>query len=123
MNPTDDRAALSRRFGAEMVRGIRELAREGYNANYFRQMLATHGPVEAARRLVLDPTPSEGLWRLQQMDRLDMSVEMWVQLPWYQPLFEPEVREQARKKLEALRVDVPTELARLVGRLDPDGER
>jgi hypothetical protein len=119
VDPTD---ALAKRFGADMARGIDALA-DRYNPTLFRRMVAEHGPVEAARRLVLDPKPSYGLWRLQELGRLDLSVEMWVQLPWYEPLFEPEVREQARRKLEMLNVDVPAELASLVMRLDPDGQR
>lgn len=112
-------AALTTRFGADMRRGITELSNQGYDATYFRRMLGDHGPVEAARRLVVDPTPSYGLWRLKEMGRLDTSVEMWVLLPWYEPLFAPEVRDQAETKLRALGVDVATELARLVSRLEP----
>lgn len=115
----ENTAALTKRFGADMRRGIAELSHQGYDASYFRRMLGDHGPVEAARRLVLDPTPSYGLWKLQQLGRLDTSVEMWVLLPWYEPLFAPEVRVQAETKLRALGVDVTTELARLVRRLEP----
>jgi hypothetical protein len=83
----------------------------------FRWMLAEHGAVQAARRLVLNKDPSYGLWRLQTINKLDMSVEMWVLLPWYEPLFDPEVRDQAECKLCLLRVDVASELERLVRRL------
>jgi len=110
---------LAKRFGADMRRGIAELSNMGYDATYFRRMLGEHGPVEAARRLVLAPTPSHGLRKLQSMGHLDMSVEMWVLLPWYEPLFSPEVREQAETKLRALGIDVDAELARLVRRLEP----
>ncbi len=114
-------APLVTRFGADMRRGIAQLSTLGYDATYFRRMLGEHGPVEAARRLVLDPVPSYGLWRLKELGRLDMSVEMWVLLPWYEPLFSPRVREQAEKKLAALGVDVAGELAGLVRRLTPPG--
>jgi len=114
VNDSSDEAELARLFGADMRRGIAELARRGYDATLFRRMIGEHGPVEAARRLVLDPAPSYGLWRLQQLGRLDMSVEMWVLLPDYEPLFSMEVREQAERKLRALRVDVDTEIGRLV---------
>lgn len=110
----DSTAALAKRFGADMRRGIADLSNLGYDATYFRRMLGDHGPVEAARKLVLDPVPSYGLWRLKELGHLDMSVEMWVLLPWYEPLFAPEVREQAANKLTALGVDVARELARLV---------
>lgn len=114
--PSIDHAAFTRQFGADMRRGLVELSRLGYDATLFRRMLGEHGPVEAARRLVLDPKPSYGLWRLRELGRLDMSVEMWVLLPWYEPLFSSDVREQAELKLRALEVDVPAELARLVRR-------
>jgi hypothetical protein len=104
---------LTQRFGVDMRRGITELSRLGYDATLFRRMLGDHGPVEAARRLVLDPVPSYGLWRLQQLGRLDTSVEMWVLLPEFEPLFSAEVREQAERKLRALGVDAAAELGRL----------
>ncbi len=115
-------APLITRFGADMRRGIAQLSNRGYDATYFRRMLGDYGPVEAARRLVMDPVPSYGLWRLKELGRLDMSVEMWVLLPWYEPLFSSEVREQAENKLAALGVDVADELARLVRKLTPAGQ-
>jgi hypothetical protein len=110
---------LARRFGRDMTRGIAELSRLGYEPGLFKRMVGDHGPVEAARRLAVDPKPSYGLWRLQGLGRLDTSVEMWVLLPWYAPLFAPEVRERAEAKLRLLGVDVDTELSRLVTRLSP----
>ncbi|MGB3442336.1 MAG: hypothetical protein WBA97_26645 [Actinophytocola sp.] len=115
----ENNAVLAKRFGADMRRGIAELSNQGYDATYFRRMLGDHGPVETARRLVTDPKPSYGLWKLQQMNRLDLSVEMWVLLPWYEPLFAPEVRQLAEAKLRALGVDVAAELARLVRKPEP----
>jgi hypothetical protein len=108
---------LVRRFGQDMKRGVAELSRLGYDAALFQRMLAEHGPVEAVRRLVLDPQPSYGLWRLQQLKRLDASAEMWVLLPWYESLFAQEVRDQAERKLRLLGVDVNLELDRLISRL------
>jgi len=75
------------------------------------------GPVEAVRRLVLDPTPTYGLWRLQKLNRLDASAEMWVLVPWYESLFTQEVRDQAERKLRLLGVDVDAEVDRLIRRL------
>lgn len=114
---------LTRLFGADMARGVAELSRLGYPASIFSRMLGDHGAVEAARRLVHDPQPSYGLWRLQEMKRLDASVEMWVLLPWYEPLFSRETRELAERKLRLLRVDVDGELARLVNRLPDPRDR
>jgi len=114
MTTSEELAELRRRFARDMQVGVRELAALGYNASIFAHMLQVHTADEAARRLVLDPKPSEGLWRLQLMRRLDRSVEMWVLLPEYRELFDDSVREAAEKKLRLLDVDVRAELERLV---------
>jgi hypothetical protein len=116
----DDLDALTARFTADMRRGVRELSRLGYDATLFTRMLAEHGAVDAARRLINNPAPSYGLWRLKELRKLDMSVEMWVLLPWYEPLFDPETREAADRKLRLLDVDVTAELAGLQRRLGLD---
>lgn len=103
-----------------MERGVVELARLGYNATYFHQMLRDHPADEVARRLVLAKQPSYGLWRLKELGRLDMSVEMWVLLPWYAEVFDERIQDEARRKLELLEIDVPTELGRLVRRLESE---
>lgn len=107
---------LATRFTRELLDGVDELAKLGYNATYFKRMIAAHGGVYTARRLITDTKQSDGLWQLLQLDRLDMSVEMWVLLPWYEPLFDYPLREKARRKLRQLGVDVDTELSRLVQR-------
>ncbi|MGW5054552.1 hypothetical protein [Actinokineospora sp. NPDC004072] len=119
MDKPGDLTMLTRQFGADMRRGVDELTRLGYNASVFRRMLADHGPVEAARRLCLDPQPTYGLWRLQELNRLDASVEMWVLLPWYEPLFDTTVREQTERKLRLLDIHVDSALQRLVKQLTP----
>jgi hypothetical protein len=114
-------ADLRRRFAGDMRRGVHELAQLGYDARLFIKMMADHGADEAARRLVLAKVPSYGLWRLKMLNKLDMSVEMWVLLPWYEPLFGSAIRQGAKDKLELLGVDdVAAQLACLVRRLDPD---
>ena len=119
MGVSAEHAELERRFNKDMVRGIAELAGLGYPATIFLRMLADHGAVEAAKRLVLDPQPSYGLWRLRDLKRLDTSVEMWVLLPWYEPLFDESVRDQAERKLRLLDVDVDRERRQLIARLTP----
>lgn len=119
MSAPVDLDELRQRFAADMRAGVRELAAIGYDAKLFARMLADHGAEKAARLLVSAKVPSYGLWQLKKLDRLDMSVEMWILLPWYEPLFDADLRDQAREKLELLGVDVPSELARLVRRIDP----
>lgn len=112
-------AELAKRFQRDMERSAEELARLGYDANNFNRMLSLHGAVDAARRLVLDSKATTGLWQLTQIERLDTAVEMWVLLPWYEPLFDQTIRDRARRKLRQLDVDVDRELKQLVERLQP----
>src|SRR6266545_7640626 len=97
---------LRRQFASDMHRGIRELSQLGYDARFFQRMLVDHPADEAARRLVLDRIPSYGLWRLKELNKLDMNVEMWVLLPWYERLFNPDIRQKAADKLRLLNVNV-----------------
>jgi hypothetical protein len=48
-----------------------------------------------------------------------MSVEMWVLLPWYERLFDDDIRDMARTKLALMEIDVEAELGRLTRRLQP----
>lgn len=113
---------LRRRFTSDMLRGADELSRLRYDAKLFVRMISDHGAVEAARRLILAQDFSSGLWRLQTMGKLQMSVEMWVLLPWYEPLFDQAIRDQAERKLQLLLVDVRTELHQLINSFSADGE-
>jgi hypothetical protein len=94
-----------------MYRGIDLLAGLGYNATRFRQMLDQHQGVETARRLVL-ADGTAGLWKLLQMGKLDMSVEMWVLYPEYEELFDRTVIDRARAKLLGMNLDVEAALCR-----------
>jgi hypothetical protein len=97
---------LSREFHDGLVRGIEELARLGYDATYFRRMIAAQGGVGAARRLVLNDSPSYGLVRLGEMERLELSIEARVLLPRYEELFDRRVREKATRKLRQFGCDI-----------------
>ncbi|HEY0690176.1 MAG TPA: hypothetical protein VGD71_14180 [Kribbella sp.] len=110
----DELDDLRKQFTRDMLRGVETLSGLGYSPKLFRRMLAEHGAVEAARRLVLARTPSYGLWKLKEMNKLDTSVEMWVLLPWYEPLFDAAVRAEAERKLTSLGCVVQLELGRLV---------
>jgi len=116
-SPADDEHdELVRRFTADMRQGIETLERLGYPAHIFKRLLNRDGAVRAVTTLVLDRTPSYGLWRLKELGRLDMSAEMWVLLPWYERLFDQAVRDQAERKLRLLDVDVDRELRQLIDR-------
>ena len=87
-------------FYTEVREGTERLKREiGYNPTHFNRMVAEHGPVEATRRLVMADAVSEGFTKLWEHARLAMTAEALAILPWYAPLFEPEVVARARRRL------------------------
>lgn len=104
---------LTNQFTAYMHEGVNTLAKLGYNATRFRQMLLDEGDgVVVARRLVM-ADGTDGLWRLKQMGRLDMSVEMWVLHPEYEELFDQTTRDRAYAKLRAMDFNVDAHLRAL----------
>lgn len=74
----------------------------GYTATRFMQMVNADGGLEAAKKLLSAGGYSEGLTRLWEEKRLDISMEATVlQDPWRQLFTESELAI-ARKKLEEL---------------------
>lgn len=85
----------------------------GYTASRFHQMLsAENDGVAVARRLVMAEA-SEGLWRLHELGRLDLSVEMSVLRPEYEELFDEPTRDRAHSKLTDLEFNVAAHLREL----------
>jgi len=76
----------------------------GYNAMRFVRMLAQHGGVETARRLLDTGSKAQtGLTTLWQCQRTDLSVEAKVLIPKYKALFSETLRRAAQKRLDALK--------------------
>jgi hypothetical protein len=98
---------LAAAFHAAMLEGFQDLARLGYRATYFLQMVQEHGGVETARRLIRQQPVAEGLTKLWKMGRLDLSVEAFVLRPEYAPLFTDEERAMARQRLTELNYTAP----------------
>ena len=73
----------------------------GYNATYYLRMLAEHGAVETARRLILAPQMSDGFAFLWEHGRLDLTVEALALKPEFADLLGDEVLEAARRRLES----------------------
>jgi hypothetical protein len=74
----------------------------GYTATRFLQMVSGHGGLFAAKRLLSTEVHSDGLTRLWEERRLDISMEATVlQEPWCQ-LFTEQELAMARKRLKAL---------------------
>lgn len=94
---------LENAFHDEMI-GVYERARKEcrYTATRFMQMVTDQGGLAAAKMLLASPRISEGLTRLWQEKRLDISMEATVlREPWCR-LFLPEELAVARKRLEEL---------------------
>lgn len=100
------------RYHAEIREGTERLKREiGYNPTYFNRMVGDHGPVEATRRLVMAEAVSDGFTKLWEQGRLSLSVEALAILPWYAPLFGPDVVMRAQQRLADYSLDVGAYLA------------
>lgn len=89
-------AEFGQRMKAVYDRGRAEA---GYNASYFLSMLAQHGPVETAHRLLASPATSDGFAELWERKRLDLTVEAIVVDPKFSELFTADEIEVARKRL------------------------
>lgn len=88
----------------ERMRQVYDQAKEecGYTATRFIQMLNEQGGLMTAKRLINSPNYSEGLTRLWELKRLDISMEATVlQQPWRE-LFSEEELEKASDKLKKL---------------------
>jgi hypothetical protein len=72
----------------------------GYPAAYFLGMLAEHGGLETARRLLAATTISDGFTALWERKRLDLTVEALVLRLEFQGLFTDQELEIARRRLE-----------------------
>ena len=95
MAASDD---LVRDFDHAMVQiYVQAKQQAGYTASRFHQMLAEHGGVETARRLL--PQMSDGFRELWQRERLDLTIEALVLQSKWEDLFSAEERQLARDRL------------------------
>ena len=102
---------LADNFELDMREGARRCREFGYNPTYWQQMVAEHGAVGAAKRLLKGTRASDGFTRLWEEGRLDLSVEFFILLPEYADLFTPEERAEARRRLELYEFDIDSALA------------
>jgi hypothetical protein len=91
---------VERKFDRAM-RGIydRAKAEAGYTATYFLGMLADHGGLQTARRLLRAPAASDGFRALWERRRLDLTVEALVLRAEFADLFTDDEIEMARSRL------------------------
>ena len=93
-------------FHKDMLDGCQTLKKLGYWPAYFHREVANIGGVQTVRNLLAKPDTSEGFATLWTLNRLDLSAEAYVLLPWYVSLFTTTERETARRRLEANGFDI-----------------
>lgn len=96
-----ERQRLSKRFREGLLEGYEIVKQEtGYNATYFLRMVQeSENGVDVAKRLLAKEGYSEGLTRLWEEGRLDLSMEAYLLSPEFAPLFTEEERAIARQRL------------------------
>ncbi|MBZ6378789.1 hypothetical protein B5C34_11075 [Pacificimonas flava] len=89
----------ARAFDRAMQQNYHEATTFGYRPTKFLQMLAEHGGVETARRLIRGSATS-GFETLWEHGRLDRSVEALILQPPWRELFSDEEAKIARRRLK-----------------------
>lgn len=77
-----------------------------YHATRFIQMVRADGGLATARTLLDSDTLSDGLTRLWECGRLDLSLEALILQDEWAPLFTDVERERARMRLKGLGFNV-----------------
>ena len=98
-------------FHKDMLDGCHTLKKLGYWPGYFYRDVANEGGVATVKKLLKKQGTSDGFTTLWELGKLDMSVEAFVLLPWYEVLFDEGELLTARQRLEAHRFDVARFLA------------
>jgi hypothetical protein len=104
VTPADElvnESSTEQEFAHRMIDTYRRAVSEaGYNATYFRSMLAQLGPLEAARKLLGAPAVSDGFAALWERKRMDLTVEAIVVDPQFSDLFSEHEIDVAQRRLE-----------------------
>lgn len=88
------------RFEADMTGDYPEQKRLGYNPTDWMMMVARHGAVGAAKRVLRPGPPPSGFVRLAwELNRPDLTVEHYALRPEYQELFTSDELAIARERL------------------------
>ena len=107
MNNTNQ-TQLETKFHLRMLL-VHELAKAelNYHATRFQSLVLSVGGVNAAKQLLSTRYYSEGLTRLWEEGRLDISMESAVLESNWQELFTPDELETAKLRLTELGYDIP----------------
>ena len=94
---------LELQFQNEMLYTYREAKKLGYKPGIFLDMIATYGAVETAKKLLAtEDYIQEGIKRLWELKRLDLSMEASVIKSEYKSLFTDKELATAHKRLKEL---------------------
>lgn len=92
---------LSNKFHGEMLLIYSKALKEaGIKLTGFLNMVNKHGGLETAKILVNDIVPSEGLIKLYEAKRLDLTIEAQIIKDEWRDLFTEEEINKAKKKLK-----------------------
>jgi hypothetical protein len=91
---------LERAFTIACHEAIAECRKVGYSPTVWSRMIADHGAVVTAQKLIKSGDFQDGLLRLLKLGRSDLTIEHAVQDVRWQDLFTDEERELARWRLE-----------------------
>jgi len=85
----------------EMLQIYEDADAIGYEASGFRGLMASHGPLRAAKMLIVMDEPSDGFNELWTLKRLDISVEARALKPEFRGLFSDSEIAMCRRRLAA----------------------
>ena len=95
-----DNTELEKQFYEAVMADVRILiSKYNYKPVFFLTMIAEHGIVETAKRLINSSEPSEGYTKLWELQALQYSVENQIQDENWHPLFSDNDRKKAKKRL------------------------
>lgn len=95
---------LRKQFKNDMEQLCVEIKKASHNPSRFIDMLKNGDPVDVAKRLVMNE-PTSTFKKLASIKKLNLTVEYYVTMPKYQPLFEEEVIQTSKKRLDDYRWD------------------
>ena len=93
---------LEEEFTNALEATVKAAKSKNYIPTYFIQMLAEHGGVETARRLLARQEPQTGLFELYYRDLLHESMEAVVLQDKFKSLFTEKESAEAHRRLDEL---------------------
>lgn len=90
---------LKRQFTEDMERLCRDIKEASHNPSRFIEMLKSGDSVDVAKRLVMNE-PTSTFKKLASINKLHLTVEYYVVMSKYRPLFNEEIIQVSNKRLD-----------------------